>query len=218
MRAARARDTGAAWFLNSVGTEARYGRAFPRDRVLAPMSAGVGEELFSAIAGMNPMHMRERTRLARWLFRQERDALARRVLWGGERKLSYRGVHDERPLHGGPVSAWGRRIRRVARGCRWLVSAVVLTVGLVAAALVCADALGPNGPLVLSIALLITVIVLFGTTGFGRLAIAAVCAFVAVAASYWLRLDLLVLLSASFERAIAQSSHWMALDVLDLRA
>ena len=51
------------------------------------MSAGVGEELFSAIAGMNPMNMRERARLARWLFRQERDALARRVLWGGERKL-----------------------------------------------------------------------------------------------------------------------------------
>ena len=180
------------------------------------MSAGAEEELCSAIAGMNPMNMRERARLARWLFRQERDALARRVLWGCERKLSYRGVHDERPLHGGPVSAWGRRIRRVARGCLWLVSAVVLTAGLVAAALVCADALGPNGPLVLSVALLLTVVVLFATTGFGRLTIAAVCAFAAVAVSYWLGLDLLVLLLAVFERAIAEASHLMQLDVLEL--
>ena len=108
------------------------------------MSAGAAEHVISAIVGMNPMNMRERARFARWLFRHERDALARRVLWEPERKLSYGGVHDEHPLHGGPVSAWGRRIRRVARGCLWLVSAVVLTAGLVAAALVCADALGPN--------------------------------------------------------------------------
>lgn len=87
------------------------------------------------------------------------------------------------------MSAWGRRIRRLARGCLWLVSAVVLTAGLVATALVCAEALGPNGPLVLSVALLITVVVLVATAGFGRLAIAAVCAFAAVAASYWLGLD-----------------------------
>ena len=92
----------------------------------------------------------------------------------------------------------------------------MLTAGLVAAALVCADALGPNGPLVLSVALLITVVVLFATTGFGMLTIAAVCAFAAVAASYWLGLDLLVLLSAVFERAIPQASHWMQLDVLEL--
>ena len=98
---------------------------------------------------------------------------------------------------------------RSKRSCR-------LTAGLVAAALVCADALGPNGPLVLSVALLITVVVLFATTGFGRLAIAAVCAFAAVAASYWLGLDLLVLLLAFFERAIAQASHWMQLVVLEL--
>ena len=180
------------------------------------MSVGAGEDVFSALAGMNPMNMRERVRLARWLFRRERDALARRVLWGRERKLSYRGVHDERPFHGGPVSAWGRRVRRVVRGCLWLVSAVVLAAGLVATALVCADALGPNGPLVLSVALLITVVVLFATTGFGRLAIAAVCAFAAVAASYWLGLDLLVLLLAVFEHAIAQASHWLQLDVLEL--
>ena len=180
------------------------------------MSAGAGEDVFSAIAGMNPMNMRERARLARWLFRQERDALARRVLWGRERKLSYNRAQEEIPLHGGPVSAWGRRIRRVARGCLWLVSAVVLTAGLVAAALVCADALGPNGLLVLSVALLITVVVLFATTGFGRLAIAAVCGFAAVAASYWLGLDLLLLLSAVLERAIAQASHWMQLNVLEL--
>ena len=98
--------------------------------------------------------------------------------------MGYNSAPEMRPLHGGPVSAWGRRIRRVARGCLWLVSTVVLTAGLVAAALVCADALGPNGPLVLSVALLITVVVLFATTGFGRLAIAAVCAFAAVASLY----------------------------------
>ena len=180
------------------------------------MPASAGEDVFFAIAGMNPMNMRERARLARRLFRHERDALARRVLWGHERKLSYRGVDDERPPHGGPVSPWPRRVRRVARGCLWLISAVVLTAGLVAAALVCAEALGPNGPLVLSVALLITVVVLFATTGFGRLAIAAVCAFAAVASSYWLGLDLLVLLLAVFERAIAQASHWMQLDILEL--
>ena len=48
--------------------------------------------------------------------------------------------------------------------CGWS-QRLCLTTGLVAAALVCADALGPNGPLVLSVALLITVIVLFATTG-----------------------------------------------------
>ena len=80
----------------------------------------------------------------------------------------------------------------------------------------CADALGPNGSLVLSVALLITVVVLFATTGFGRLAIAAVCAFAAVATSYWLGLDLLVLLLAVLERAIAQASHWLQLVVLEL--
>ena len=192
------------------------GKRFPGDRVLAPLSAGAGEATFSAIVWMNPMNMRERARLARRLFSQERDALARRVLWGPERKLGYNSAPEERPLHGGSVSAWGRRIRRVARGCLWLVSTVVLTAGLVAAALVCADALGPNGPLVLSVALLITVVVLFATTGFGRLAIAAVCAFAAVAAAYWLGLDLLVLLLAFFERGIAQASHWMQLVVLVL--
>ena len=92
----------------------------------------------------------------------------------------------------------------------------MLAAGLVAAALVCADALGLNGPLVLSVALLITVVVLFVATGFGRLAIAAVCAFAAVAASYWLGLDLFVLLLAGFERALAQASHWMQLDILEL--
>ena len=180
------------------------------------MSAGVGENVFSTIEGINPMNLRERARLARWLLSQERDALARRVLWGRERKLSYKRAQERGPLHGGPVSAWPRRVRRVARGCLWLVSAVVLAAGLVAAALVCADALGPNGPLVLSVALLITVVVLFATTGFGRLAIAAACAFAAVAASYWLGLDLLVLLLAVFDRATAQASHWLQLAVLEL--
>ena len=36
------------------------------------MSAGAGEDVFSAIEGMNPMNMRERARLARRLFSQER--------------------------------------------------------------------------------------------------------------------------------------------------
>ena len=95
----------------------RTGERSPRDRVLMPMSAGPGEDALSAIAGMNPMNMRERARLARWLFRHERNALARRVLWGRERKLSYEGAQEERPLHGGPASRWPRRVRRVARGC-----------------------------------------------------------------------------------------------------
>ena len=132
-----------------LGTTSTSERS-PRDRVIAAMSAGAAEDVFSAIVGMNSMNMRKSARLARWLFSQERDALARRVLWGCERKLSYKRGQEGGPLHGGPVSGWGRRIRRLARGCLWLVSAVVLTAGLVAAALVCADALGPNGPLVLS--------------------------------------------------------------------
>ena len=66
------------------------------------------------------MNMRERARLAQWLFRQDRDALARPVLWGPERKLSYRDVHDEHPLHGGPVSAWGAAFGvSPAASCGW---------------------------------------------------------------------------------------------------
>ena len=113
MCAARAGDTGAGWPLNSASTASGPGERSPRDRALVPMPAGAGEDVFFAIAGMNPMNMRERARHARWLFRHERDALARRVLWGRERKLSYRGVDDERPPHGGPVSPWPRRVRRV---------------------------------------------------------------------------------------------------------
>ena len=180
------------------------------------MSASAGEDVLSTIAGTNSMNMRERARIARRLFSEERDALARRVLWGRERKLSYKRVRGERPLHGGPVSAWSRRVRRLARACLWLLSAVVLAAALVAAALVCADALGPSGPLVVSVALVITAVVLFATTGFGRLAVAAVCAFAAVATSYWLGLDLLVLLLAAFARAIAVVAHWMQLDLLEL--
>ena len=51
-----------------------------------PMSAGPGEDALSAIEGTHPMNMRERARLARRLFSTERAALARRVLWGRERK------------------------------------------------------------------------------------------------------------------------------------
>lgn len=64
--------------------------------------------------------------------------------------------------------------------------------------------------------MLITVVVLCATTGFGRLTIAAVCALAAVAALYWLGIDLLVLLLAVFGRAIALASDWMRLDVLEL--
>ena len=64
----------------------------------------------------------------------------------------------------------------------------------------------------LSVALLITVVVLFATTGFGRLAIAAVCAFTVVAASYWLGFDHLVLLITVYDRAIAYASPWIALE------
>ena len=105
-----------------------------------------------------------------------------------------------RPLHGGPVSPWPRRGRRLARWCVGALSTIVLAAVVVVVALTCADALGAMGPMVVSLALLISVVLLYALAGLTPLAIALACALVVVAASHWLGLDLLVGLSAVFER------------------
>ena len=91
-----------------------------------------------------PVDMRLRARVARWLFRRERDALARRVFWGAERSLRY-----------GDTSSFGSAFLRIACGCLWLTSTAVLCAGAAAVTLVFAVALGEAGALVSATALLV---------------------------------------------------------------
>ena len=104
-----------------------------------------------------------------------------------------------RPLHGGPVSPWPRRARRLARWCL----AVLLTIALAAiaglAALMFADALGAMGTLVVSLALLISVVLLYALAGLAPLTVALACALGLVVTSHWLGLDLLVVLDMVLE-------------------
>ena len=67
-------------------------------------------------------------------------------------------------------------------------------------ALVCADALSAMGPLVVSLALLISVVLLYALTGLVPLTVALACALAAVAASHWLGLNRLVVVGTVFER------------------
>ena len=90
----------------------------------------------------------------------------------------------DRPLHGGPVSPWPRRERRLARWCFGAVSTIALAAVVVVAALVCADALGAMGPLVVSLALLISVVLLYALAGLAPLTVAFACALTVVAASH----------------------------------
>ena len=56
------------------------------------------------------------------------------------------------------------------------------------------------GPLVVSLALLISVVLLYALTGLVPLTVALACALAAVAASHWLGLDRLVVVGTVFER------------------
>ena len=63
----------------------------------------------------------------------------------------------------------------------------------------CADTLGAMGPLVVSLALLISVVLLYALARLAPPTVALACALAVVAASHWLGLDLLVLLGTVFE-------------------
>ena len=103
----------------------------------------------------------------------------------------------DRPLHGGPVSPWTRRARRLGHWCVGTLSTLVLAALVAIVALVCADALGA---MVVSIALLVSFVLLYALSGLAPLTLALVCALTVVAVShYWLGLDLLVVLAAVFD-------------------
>ena len=106
----------------------------------------------------------------------------------------------DRPLHGGPVSPWPRRWRRLSHARVTALSTIALATVVVVAVLMCADALGPMGPMVVSLALLLSVVLLYALAGLTPLTVALACALVVVAASHWLGLDLLTVLGAVFER------------------
>ena len=111
-----------------------------------------------------------------------------------------------KPLHGGPVSPWPRRARRLVRWCFAVISTIALAaiVGLVA--LVCADALGAMGTPVVSLALLIGAVVLYALAGLALLTVALTCALTLVATSHWLGLDLLAVLDTVLERIAGRLS------------
>ena len=73
-------------------------------------------------------------------------------------------------LHGGPVSPWPRRVRRLVRGCGLALATCLVAVLVSVAALLCAEALGPSGLLVVSLALAISAVVLYALRGIGPLA------------------------------------------------
>ena len=108
----------------------------------------------------------------------------------------------DRPLHGGPVSPWPRRSRRLVRWCAGALSTIALTAVVMMVALMCADALGVMGPMVASLALLISIVLLYALAGLTPLTVALACVLMVVVASHWLGLDLLVVLSAILERIV----------------
>ena len=109
----------------------------------------------------------------------------------------------DRPLHGGSVSPWPRRARRLGHWCVGTFSTLVLAALVAIVALACADALGAMGPLVVSIALLVSFVLLCAMLGLAPLTLAVACALAVVTVShYWLALDLLVVLGAAFERIV----------------
>ena len=72
--------------------------------------------------------MRKRARIARRLFKTGEDALARRVLWGTERKLSYKQ-------------------RRSFRRWLWPLLAAMLSAGVAMAVAIYAAILNSEGPI-----------------------------------------------------------------------
>ena len=71
-------------------------------------------------------------------------------------------------LHGGPVSQQIHRTRRWVREIGMLLATVALALVVTVASLVAADALGPSGLLVVSLALAISAVVQLSLRGSAR--------------------------------------------------
>ena len=105
-------------------------------------------------------------------------------------------------LHGGPVSPWPRRMRRLVRGCALVFATCALALVMSTAASVSADALGSSGLLVVSLALAISAVVLFSLRELGPLTVAFGFAALAVVASQASGIDFLVAGRALFEGVV----------------
>ena len=102
-------------------------------------------------------------------------------------------------LHGGPASPWPRRVRRLVRVCGLALATCLVAVLVSVAALLCAEALGPSGLLVVSLALAISAVVLYALRGLGPLTVAFGCATLVMVASQATRIDFLVVVGTFFE-------------------
>ena len=108
-------------------------------------------------------------------------------------------------LHGGPVSPWPRRTRRLVRGCTLILVTLALALVVTVASLVAADPLGPSsGPLVVSLALGISTVVLLSLRGLGPLTVAFWCATLVAVASQTMGIDFLVAGQAWFESSLGR--------------
>ena len=105
-------------------------------------------------------------------------------------------------LHGGPVSPWPRRTRRLVRGCALVLATCALVLVMSLAALVSADALGPSGLLVVSLAMAICAVALFSLRGLSPLTVAFGCAALVVVASQASGIDFLVAGRVLFEGVV----------------
>lgn len=95
-------------------------------------------------------------------------------------------------LHGGPVSPWPRRIRRLAHICTAGLATVTVAVIVSIGSLIVANVLGPSGPLVVSIALAISTVVLFLLRGAELLSVAFAGGTFVAATSHSTGIDFLV--------------------------
>ena len=107
-----------------------------------------------------------------------------------------------RKLHGGPVSPWPRRTRRLVRGLSLILATLTLGLVVIVASLVAADALGPSGLLVISLALAISAVVLFPLRGLDPLTVALGCATLVAVASQAMGIDFLVAGQTWFEGSL----------------
>ena len=105
-------------------------------------------------------------------------------------------------LHGGPVSPWPRRTRRVVRGSVLVLATLALALVVTVGSLVAADALGPPGLLVVSLALAISAVVLISLRGLDPLTVALGCATLVTVASQAMGIDFLVASQAWFEGTV----------------
>ena len=90
----------------------------------------------------------------------------------------------DKPLHGGLVSPWLRRVLRLVRWCFTVISTIALAAIVGLAALVCADALGAMGTMVVSLALLIGAVLRYALAGLAPHMVALACAPALVATTH----------------------------------